>query len=102
MTEDETVGRHHQLSGHEFEQMLSRSRVTFSFGESTAVTRIALLVLNTECVCIIDGFRVCGCCVWFRILSSPFWIHPRAETKREPFTWAVLCVRKIIRATYTV
>ena len=30
MTEDETVGRHHQLNGHEFEQMLSRSRVTFS------------------------------------------------------------------------
>ena len=72
------------------------------YGESTVVTRIALLVLNTECVCIIDGFRVCGCCVWFRILSSPFWIHPRAETKREPFTWAVLCVRKIIRATYTI
>ena len=72
------------------------------YGESTAVTRIALLVLNTECVCIIDGFRVCGCYVWFRILSSPFWIHPRAETKREPFTWAVLCVRKIIRATYTI
>ena len=24
------VGRHHQLNGHEFEQMLSNSRVTFS------------------------------------------------------------------------
>ena len=30
MTEDEMVGRHHQLNGHEFEQMLSNSRVTFS------------------------------------------------------------------------
>jgi len=30
MTEDEMVGWHHQLNGHEFEQMLSRSQVTFS------------------------------------------------------------------------
>ena len=30
MTEDEMVGWHHQLNGHEFEQMLSRSRVPFS------------------------------------------------------------------------
>ena len=40
--------------------------------------------------------------MWFRILSSPFWDHLKAETKREPFTWTVLCVRKIIRATYTI
>ena len=96
------VGRHHQLSGHEFEQMLSRSRVPFSLWLITAITRIALLVLNTECVCIIVEFRVCGCYVWFRILSSPFRDHPKAQTKREPFTWTVLCVRKIIRATYTI
>ena len=82
-----------ELNPSESLQTSSGGRVTFSYGSPTAVSCMALLAVNTDCICIIGGFRVCGHPVRFRILSSPFWVHWKAEAKQEPFTWTVLSVR---------